>query len=107
MRRSTRVPTRADRVDADRMRRVGRRVETPDCRVMPSPRLERILVAVRTALTMRKAVSLADDGIDLCFLDGVEARCRACGVAWRVSRTHYRSLSWWACPSGCESSVKV
>jgi hypothetical protein len=67
--------------------------------------LARILAGVRALLTKRARVELVDDGIDLCFAGGVDVRCRTCGVAWSVSRTHFRTLTWWNCPRGCPSST--
>jgi len=65
--------------------------------------LERVLVAV-AHLRTTGPIQLPENGIDLSYAQGVEARCRACGVTWRVSRARYRCAGWWTCPSGCRTS---
>jgi len=74
------------------------RTDSPNIADVP---LQRILAAVRSLVGGRERIELVDDGIDLLFDDGVVARCRACDVAWRVSRGHFRHRAWWSCPGGC------
>jgi hypothetical protein len=63
--------------------------------------LSEVLTAVRAVLRSRERIPLAAHGIDLEFDAGVVVVCRRCAVSWRVSRGHYRILSWWSCPRGC------
>jgi hypothetical protein len=63
--------------------------------------LDAILAAVKMLRRGGGIVAVPAAGIDLLLETGVVARCRGCGVSWRVSRTQYSSLGWWSCPSGC------
>lgn len=63
--------------------------------------IEPILAAVKTLLRGRGVVALPHRGIDLVFDCGVIAKCRTCHLSWEVSRRHFSSLAWWACPGGC------
>ena len=65
--------------------------------------VERVLEAV-AHLRTTGAIQLPENGIDLSYQQGVQVRCRACGVTWRVSRARYRCAGWWTCPSGCRTS---
>ena len=77
----------------------GPAVEAPGS--TPTPELQIILAGVKTLLRSRGSVTLVAAGLDLVFDAGVVARCRACGLSWRVSRNQFGSAGWWSCPSGC------
>lgn len=74
---------------------------TPDHSADDADALQRIHLAVRAVLRHRGAVAVPNRQLTLHFDHGIIARCSRCWVMWRVSRVHYRTLSWWCCPSGC------
>jgi hypothetical protein len=63
--------------------------------------LRHLIAAARRILRTRRDEHVPDAGINLSFDAGIIATCRRCHISWRVSRSHFEHVEWWACPSGC------
>jgi hypothetical protein len=63
--------------------------------------LEQVVAAARKTLRTKADAELVNEGIDLMFDAGIVATCRRCRLSWRVSRSRFQQLEWWACPSSC------
>ena len=87
------------------MRAVGARQSRGARTSGPSDVLSTILGATRSVMRTHERVELPRHGIDLLFDEGIVARCRACDISWRVSRSRFSQVAWWACPRGCPSDL--
>jgi hypothetical protein len=66
--------------------------------------LAQVISAAHRTLRTRTTTELATEGIDLMFDEGIVATCRCCRISWRVSRSRFRQIEWWSCPSNCKPS---